>query len=44
MTKDRYIEILQKFLNQRPDIKYEILKIIYGLNHIMRIKIQTKYL
>jgi hypothetical protein len=33
ITKDRYIEILQKFGDRSTDIKYSILKIMHCLKH-----------
>jgi len=40
--KDRYVKILQNFLSQCIDIKYQILKIIHGFRYILRIKLQIK--
>jgi len=39
MTKDRYIKILQKFLNHCTDIKYYILEIVLPLKYTLNITI-----
>ena len=44
ITKDKYIEILLKFLKHSTGIKYKILKIIslHSLQYILKIKIQIE--
>jgi len=41
ITKDGYLEILQKFVDKCPDVKYRFLT-IHGLKRILKYKRQLK--